>query len=80
MLFLTAAIATAEFEPAAWQAVESLVQRAEQVQVSNDTVESERGRESAAPEGFLVAGLAGQGLVNADSGLRGCLHKPSYTN
>jgi hypothetical protein len=35
MLFLTAAIAAADFEPAAWQAVESLLQRAEQVQVSN---------------------------------------------
>jgi hypothetical protein len=27
MLFLTAAIAAADFEPAAWQAVESLLQR-----------------------------------------------------
>ena len=39
-----------------------------------------KGRGSGAPEGLLVAEFAGQGLVNGDSGLRGCLHKPSYTN
>ena len=41
MLFLTAAIAAPDFEPAAWQAVESLLQRAEQVQVSNDSGQRE---------------------------------------
>jgi hypothetical protein len=43
-------------------------------------VDSERGQGSAVPEGFLVAGFAGQGLMKADSGLRGCLHKAGYTN
>jgi hypothetical protein len=42
--------------------------------------DSEWGRGSAAPEGLLVAGVAGQGLMMADLGLRGCLHKAGYTN
>jgi hypothetical protein len=38
------------------------------------------GRGSAAPKGLLVAGVAGQGLMMADLGLRRCPHKAGYTN
>ena len=44
MLFFTAAIAAADFEPAAWQAVESLLQRANGKKVGEGRISKTMGR------------------------------------